>query len=127
MKVHSFLLFLLILPGFLHAQNKTAIKSENGHQVVYCEVVEKQFVKKNGEATEQTELYLRLSVQDYFIKFCESQIKREQLNKFVSWDLKEINTVKAEVEILEGEWDNCGEEEVQSRIGYYVIIHQLLD
>ena len=43
------------------------------------------------------DLYLRCSIQDYYIKFCESKVKKE-------------------VEIVKGVWDDC----VLGREGYYV-------
>ena len=82
-----------------------------------CVVVEKAFVNKVGKTTEFKELYLRCSIQDYFIKFCESKVSLKKMKKYIDKGL----TVTYEVK--EGEWDICeGEPEIQSRIGAYAIV-----
>lgn len=89
---------------------------------VGCEVVEKPFMKKNGHVTDHQELYLRCSVQDYFIKLCESNVTAEELRKHLD------DGVTAEIEIVEGEWDLCDEEiEIQSRMGRYARIVKLVE
>ena len=82
-----------------------------------CVVVEKAFVNKVGKTTEFKELYLRCSIQDYYIKFCESKVSLKKMKKYIDKGL----TVTYEVK--EGEWDICeGEPEIQSRIGAYAIV-----
>ena len=85
-------------------------------------IVEKDFIKKNGQPSGFSELYFRASIQDYFIKFCESDITRTDLNPLIG----EAVTVKAEV--IKGNWDICPNDpqEMQSRIGYYLVIKKLL-
>lgn len=85
------------------------------------EIVEHQFLKKNGEPEDFTELYFRASVQDYFIKFCESNVKKEDLTPFIG------QVVRIEAQILNGNWDSCSEDEhdVQSRVGAYIILKKL--
>jgi hypothetical protein len=84
-------------------------------------IVEKEFIKKNGQTAGFTELYFRASVQDYFIKFCESKITKKDLEPFVD----QVVTVHAE--IRDGNWDICADDpqEMQSRIGAYMIIKEL--
>ena len=108
--------------------NKTPdIQSTNGGQIVSAPVVSKNFVMKNGEVTERTELYLQRSIQDYFIKFCESGITREQLEEHMSTIHSPIKSITVEVEFKEGAWDQCDENQpVQSRMGEYVVIHRII-
>lgn len=91
------------------------------HMKMAGEIVEHQFVRKNGEPGGFTELYFRASVQDYFIKFCESTVKKEDLMPFIG------QIVLVEAQILTGNWDSCpGDEyEAQSRVGPYIILKKL--
>lgn len=116
-----FILFALLLSLPMNAQEKI---------VVTAPIVQKNFMKKNGQATDLVEYYLRQSIQDYFIKFCESQVSRTTLEAYLESQKEElIPTVTLEVEILEGYWDICPEDpvEMQSRIGKYVIIHRIVE
>lgn len=92
-----------------------------GGEWTSCQLIEKAFVKKNGQPTDIKEFYLRCSVQDYFIKLCESDITPEQLIPFVD------QGISVKMEVKEGEWDVCpGDEvEVQSRIGEYIVISEI--
>lgn len=88
---------------------------------VSCQLIEKNFVGKNGVDTDVKELYLRCSVQDYFIKLCESNVSRADLEAYLD---KGITVI---MEIKEGEWDHCGEEyEIQSRTGTYCVITSIV-
>lgn len=90
-------------------------------QGVSCQLIQKTFIKKNGEPTDISEYYLRCSMADYFIKVCESAITEIELKKYLDKGLP------AEIEFREGSWDKCKDdpEEMQSRIGEYVIIKSL--
>lgn len=105
---------------------------ENGNhakkKIISSPIVAKKFVKKNGKTTDYEEHYLRLSLQDYFIKFCESIVTKKELEKALNKDRNEIKTLTLEVEFRNGELDICDDaHEQQSRIGNYVIIHQIID
>ena len=54
-----------------------------------------------------TDLYIERSVQDYFIKFCESKVSREELETHLSTKNTEIKVATLEVEFLDGSWDIC--------------------
>jgi len=86
-------------------------------------LVEHPFSSKNGETSEIMELYLRCSVQDYFIKFCESAVTPYQLRPFLN------KSVALEIEMKDGEWDNCLTEDVhvQSRIGKYLAVKGIVN
>ncbi len=87
-----------------------------------CQLVEKDSKSKNGKVVGK-DLYLRCSIQDYFIKFCESDVTRSDLEKYIDRGI----TVK--MEILQGEWDNCSDQDypVQSRVGTYVAIKEIVE
>lgn len=84
-------------------------------------IVQKDFIKKNGQSAGYTELYFSASVQDYFIKFCESKITKKDLEPFID------QVVTVHVEIQDGNWDICPDDpaEMQSRTGAYIIIKAL--
>ena len=86
-----------------------------------CQLIEKEFVNKGGKITTFKELYLRCSVQDYFIKLCESNLTRDELEPYIN------KGISVEVEIKDGLWDHCSENvaEVQSRMGTYVVIKSI--
>lgn len=111
-------------------KNKVQDKTTGNNKVIItAPLVEKSFMKKNGVSTGRTEWYIERSVQDYFIKFCESKITREALEKHLKPKKNNlIQTLTLEVEFKEGSWDICDENyEQQSRIGNYVIIHRIIE
>lgn len=110
------------------SNNKTRdISSSNGKYIISAPVIIKNFVKKNGEISTHKEMYLQRSIQDYYIKFCESKISKEDLENHLSTINGEIKVVTLEVEFLDGSWDICdGDVEQQSRMGAYIIIHRIV-
>lgn len=112
--------------------NKTKQTSDTNRMIITGEVLKKDFVKKNGVSTGHGELYFRMSVQDYFIKFCESNVERKDLEPYVQEDsletLSKIVTVTLEVEVRNGNWDICADDpqEMQSRIGSYIVVTKIL-
>jgi hypothetical protein len=109
-------------------KKKTADVSTGDKKVmVSAPLVLKSFVKKNGERTDLKEWYIQRSIQDYFIKFCESKVSREELEAYLTKQGSPLNIATLEVEFRKGEWDICEENELmQSRIGEYVIIHRII-
>jgi hypothetical protein len=107
-------------------KEKTAITTENNRFVVSGQLISKEMIRKNGKAAGFGELYYRLSVQDYFIKFCESSVTKEELEPFVNTDTSFVS-VTMEVSVQEGDWDICegSPAEMQSRIGKYIVVHKL--
>ena len=87
-------------------------------QTTTCQLVEKSFTNKGGKITDYKELYLRCSIQDYFIKLCESKVTRKDLEPYIDKGI----TVK--MEIRQGMWDHCDPNPAyaQSRTGIYVAI-----
>ncbi len=87
-----------------------------------CQLIQKPFIKKNNVETDIQEYYLRCSIQDYFIKLCESNVSKEDLDQYLN------KGISVEMDIVEGEWDSCpGDGEVQSRVGTYVVIKKIID
>lgn len=108
--------------------NKTPDKkNKNGYLEFSCEVISKPFVNKRGQKTNRVDYYLRRSIQDYFIKFCESSISQSDLESHLKLqENKSIKMIRVEADFNEGSWDDCGQgDEVESRMGEYAIIKRI--
>lgn len=108
--------------------NKKQLQKEDSmakHQTLNGQIVKKEFINKAGKGSGFYEYYLRCSIQDYFIKFCESDITKKDIDAL---NLGEFDGISVEAEILDGTWDICPEDpqEMQSRIGKYVVIYKIL-
>lgn len=116
------------------AQRKTVVQNKaedistgDRKYIISAPIIIKDFVKKNGKVTQYKEIYIERSTQDYFIKFCESKISRDELEDHLSKIIGEIKTVTIEIEFRDGYWDICdGDNMQQSRMGEYVIIHRVI-
>lgn len=79
-----------------------------------------------GETTTQEEWYVRMSVQDYFIKWCECGVKQEEIENLLSKQTGMIKTLEVDFEIKSGDWDNCDPNVIAtSRTGSYVVINKV--
>ncbi len=87
-----------------------------------CQLIGKEFVNKAGKMGNFSEYYLRCSVDDYFIKLCESSIKVSDLEPYLN------KGITVEMEVKEGLWDHCSNDPAyaQSRIGKYAVIHKII-
>lgn len=103
-------------PPITKAMNKKPTGNYTGH------VIAKPFVNKVGQVKGPDELYLRLSMGDYLIKFSESVVSAEDLKPMVN------QVITVEGEIRDGELDIGPDDppEMQSRIGSYFVITKLL-
>lgn len=121
-------IFILIFLGII----SLSCKAQNKNKMITSGlIVEKEFVNKIGKSAGFKEMYFRLSVQDYFIKFCESKVSKEELKEYLekhsTQSILGDKSITLEVEVVEGAWDICDySERVQSRIGKYVIIHRIV-
>ncbi len=99
-----------------NTMNKKPTGNYTGH------IVSKPFINKVGKAAGPEELYLRLSMDDFFIKFSESTVSADDLKSQIN------QVITVEGEIREGAWDIGPEDppEMQSRIGSYFVITKLL-
>jgi len=97
-------------------KNKTVSNSDKF--ILSGQIVEHAYIKKNGKATNKQELYFRASIQDYYIKFCESGVSETDIKPYLN------KTITVDAEIINGEWDNCSDsvQNVQSRTGNYMVI-----
>lgn len=125
MKLFVYSLFSFFLLSCSNSKTAlfTDVKEKSVESFYICEVIEKEFENKIGKSGGFKELYLRCSVQDYFIKICESKVTTEQLKKHIN------SGIKVEMEIINGSWDICEYtlEPQQSRIGAYVVITKIID
>ncbi len=99
--------------------NKTKDKKGEKGNLIRAEVLLKPFINKMGKKSGHSEFYVRRSIQDYFIKFCESAVTRENIEEAIK---EKGNYLSLEIEIKQGEWDRSP----QSRVGSYIIIHRIL-
>ena len=61
-----------------------------------CQLIEKEFVNKGGKVTQYKELYLRCSIQDYFIKLCEGNVAATQLKPYINLGIEVEMEIKEE-------------------------------
>ncbi len=103
------------------------IENKNS-QNMHVEFVKKSFKNKIGKVqSEFEEYYVRMSVQDYFVKWCDSNVSLEEVEKRLNTQSGLIKTLEVELEIRDGLWDACDTNEmVQSRTGKYVVITKLI-
>lgn len=105
-------------------EEKREVTSEKSSaRKITAEIVAKKFHDKRGVQKDFDEYYIRMSVQDYFIKFCESNITRLDVEELLKNNDNLIKTFTMEVDFRNGEWDLCEEDiPAQSRIGEYAVI-----
>jgi len=97
------------------------------YTIITAPIVKKNFVNKAGRTTDHVEYYIQRSIQDYYIKFCESNVSIKELNEKLESIDGDIKALQLEVEFRNGEWDICDENhEAQSRIGEYAVILKIL-
>ncbi|CAG0951353.1 MAG: hypothetical protein HND27_02435 [Bacteroidetes bacterium] len=126
-KSFLFLVFysLVLLTTSCKVQKKENIplrEKDPNNPYTACELIEIAFENKIGKIQPYKEYYLRCSMQDYFIKLCESSVKSDELKPFLN------KGITVEMEIREGLWDKCNSdfEQVQSRTGKYVVIKRII-
>lgn len=113
--------------GNMNKSKTTDPSSGDGKYIISAPIVTKSFVKKNGQPTDRKEYYIQRSIQDYFIKFCESEINIEDMEVELARSNSFIKTLKLEIEYRSGEWDVCDEHiDQQSRVGEYVVVHRII-
>lgn len=115
------------IPSFVEGNPKELSepsKPDITTSIYHCQLVEKSFINKGGKVTDYKELYLRCSVQDYFIKICESDVTVDDLKPYINKGI----SVEAEV-IDDGYWDHCEANlaAVQSRMGTYMVIKKIIE
>lgn len=102
-------------------------KTIDGYYIITAEIVKKKFQNKIGAETEIEEWYVRRSIQDYFIKFCEGDIDLKDLENAIEEKEGSIKILTLKVDFRNGYWDSCEPDSLaQSRLGDYVIIQEIL-
>jgi len=111
----------------MHSKQPDKI-NESGQYVITCEIVSKPYDGTQADLKSHTEYYLRRSIQDYFIKFCESSIEQSDIEQFLkSKENDLIKIITVEVEFKNGLFDECkNNSQIESRIGDYVVLKRIL-
>ena len=107
---------------------KSEIYNKKADGILRGEIVLKAYENKNGKINREVqEYYLRCSADDYFIKFCECKVSKEDIIAYYHVQ-KQIYPIAVKAKILTGEWDSCDTtERVQSRTGKYVQILEIVN
>lgn len=112
---------------------ETKKTSSDDKEIISGLIVKKAFVNKIGKTGGFKEFYFRASIQDYFIKFCESKISKTEIENYINKnyknDILDDSPITLEVKIIKnGLWDICeGDiQEQQSRVGNYMIIYRII-
>lgn len=126
--IPSLLLVIILFSASCKTKKETISSKEN--MIISGQIVQKESMNKRGEGEGFYELYFRASVQDYFIKFCESDVKRTELEPYLAKDETDIAdgiTVEAKI-VQNGNWDICDESMgiAQSRTGDYIVIYKII-
>lgn len=102
-------------------------RTAKGHLLITAEVIENARTDQKGKIISGTDLYVRRSAQDYFIKFSESAVTKETIKKALDKIKRATKSLTMEAEIRNGMWDSCdGKGVSQCRTGSYIVIHRLL-
>lgn len=116
----------------VYQKNDLMKREESKNEIkdtISAPVVRKASMNKAGKSMGADDFYVQRSVQDYFIKFCEGNVSKDILERKLAEQKGLIKSLKMVVSFREGEWDSCPgqDEQVQSRIGNYIIIHEILE
>lgn len=95
--------------------------------ILRCEIIALPYINKANKIDERiSDYYLRCSVDDYFIKFCEWKANKEQIIAHYKPN-KITNPIAVKANIVFGEWDNCDSTVIaQSRVEKYVQIVEIV-
>ena len=122
LKFNNLLVVIVIIIGLISCKSlvknetemirkgKTKQTSSDGREIISGLIVKKAFVNKIGKAGDFKEFYFRASIQDYFIKFCESKVGKKELENYINKekgnDILIDKPITLEVEIVnDGLWD----------------------
>ncbi|CAM1341731.1 hypothetical protein [Tenacibaculum amylolyticum] len=107
--------------------NITCSTSQENKRTITVPVFYKNFTKKNGITTDKKELYIQHATKGFYVKFCESKIRRQDLETFLAKNKKETKKITVEVAFKNGVWDICDDNYLQqSRKGDYAIIYKII-
>lgn len=96
------LLSLCVIPQIVLSQPRTKTaytKTAAGNIIMSGPIV--------GIGDKDSPFSMRQSIQDYYIKFCESKVSQEQFKRYYSELDSLMKIAKLEVEFRHGNLDNC--------------------
>lgn len=100
--------------------------TDDGNYVITAPIVSHQFKDEQGNIIDK-EYYIQRSVQDYYIKFSESAVSKEEIESKLSKIAGDIKTLTLEIEYKSGDWDEAPpSNSFQIRGGDYVIVYRIL-
>ncbi|MFL5730268.1 MAG: hypothetical protein ACJ75J_12350 [Cytophagaceae bacterium] len=98
------------------------MKESSEDTLLKGQIVKKAFINKaNREIKGVSDLFFETGKKNYFIKLSGGNVSRKDLEKFLN------KQVQLKVMLLNGTWDTSPEHpEVQSRIGEYIIVLEII-
>lgn len=84
-------------------------------------------VSNASGTSDEKEFYIQRSIQNYFIKFSESAITKEELSIYLAKKGGIIPTVTLEIEYRDGFLDDDEKQKSNPRKGQYVIVHKIVN
>ena len=87
-----------------------------------CLLIEKELIDEQNNSKQYKALYLRCSVQDYFIQICEGRVTQEQLKPYIN------KGIEVELQIKQGMIAPCfgNIDPTEKIIQNYVVINKLI-
>ena len=112
-------LFTFLMPFTLVAcANTKEITEARPMRLTDSNIFNCLLIEKEGSGNQ---LYLRCSVQDYFIDLCAGKVSRSQLIPYLN------SGVEVEIEIKEGISTSCGENQVTNKNERYIIVNRIVN
>lgn len=94
---------------------------ETMFKTVDAKVIKEPFVNQGGHKIEGVfDFFLNFEDKNWFIKFSSGDVLRDDLEKLVN------KTAKFSISIHDGLWDT-DDPMMQSRVGKYIAIHQIIE
>jgi len=113
------ILFSLVSFKSIYSQKQKFVYGEE--LILKGKIKEIPFVNKIGkEQPKFKELYFKFKGGQYFIKFTTQSVKKEEIKKYIN------KTIKIRGSLMKGFWDTDNPE-VQSRVGEYIIIYEIVE
>lgn len=107
--------------------NKKLSTNSSAKQIITAPIVTHSFFNKKGVVIEKEQIYLQLSVQYYYVKFCKSVVNKTEFEVYLMKNYSKTKAIILEFALKDGAWKNCNTtENAESRKGPYVIIHRII-
>lgn len=103
-------------------------ESSNNRVIITAPITKSHKPDALGKPSAISEFYINRSIQDYYIKFCESSVSLQEFESKYDSMTNLIITMRLEVTFKSGNWDNCPNHPVDGdRHGEYVVLHQIVE